>query len=121
MGMARTGTSTAGADTAEAFTTFVVENGPRLKESLISALGGETNTHFEPDLEGTQARLDPHCHRRGRGVGGYPSRCGSNGRATREVDRRLTQRPRRFFLGGEYGQTGDPEAFAAKLREVLDT
>ena len=25
------------------------------------------------------------------------------------------------FLGGEYGQTGEPEAFAAKLREVLDT
>ena len=24
------------------------------------------------------------------------------------------------FLGGEYGQTGEPEAFAAKLREVLD-
>jgi pimeloyl-ACP methyl ester carboxylesterase len=24
------------------------------------------------------------------------------------------------FLGGEYGQTGAPEAFAAKLREVLD-
>ncbi len=24
------------------------------------------------------------------------------------------------FLGGEYGQSGDPEAFAAKLREVLD-
>ena len=24
------------------------------------------------------------------------------------------------FLGGEYGQTGDPEAFASKLREVLD-
>ena len=24
------------------------------------------------------------------------------------------------FLGGEYGQTGDPDAFAAKLREVLD-
>jgi len=24
------------------------------------------------------------------------------------------------FLGGEYGQTGNPEAFAAKLREVLD-
>ncbi|HSI99228.1 MAG TPA: alpha/beta hydrolase, partial [Patescibacteria group bacterium] len=23
------------------------------------------------------------------------------------------------FLGGEYGQTGEPEAFAAKLREVL--
>ncbi len=25
------------------------------------------------------------------------------------------------FLGGEYGQTGEPEAFAAKLREVLAT
>jgi pimeloyl-ACP methyl ester carboxylesterase len=25
------------------------------------------------------------------------------------------------FLGGEYGQTGDPEGFAAKLREVLST
>ncbi|MGY1651060.1 alpha/beta fold hydrolase [Geodermatophilus sp. SYSU D01119] len=24
------------------------------------------------------------------------------------------------FLGGEYGQTGEPEAFAARLREVLD-
>ena len=24
------------------------------------------------------------------------------------------------FLGGEYGQTGDPDAFAAKLRDVLD-
>jgi hypothetical protein len=25
------------------------------------------------------------------------------------------------FLGDEYGQTGDPDAFAAKLREVLDS
>jgi len=25
------------------------------------------------------------------------------------------------FLGGEYGQTGDPDAFAAKLRQVLTT
>ncbi len=23
------------------------------------------------------------------------------------------------FFGGEYGQTGEPDAFAAKLREVL--
>jgi hypothetical protein len=23
------------------------------------------------------------------------------------------------FLGGEYGQSGDPDAFAAKLRQVL--
>jgi hypothetical protein len=25
------------------------------------------------------------------------------------------------FLGGEYGQQGDPDAFAAKLRDVLAT
>jgi hypothetical protein len=25
------------------------------------------------------------------------------------------------FLGGEYGQTGEPDAFAARLREVLAT
>jgi hypothetical protein len=24
------------------------------------------------------------------------------------------------FLGGEYGQTGNPDAFAAKLRDVLE-
>jgi hypothetical protein len=24
------------------------------------------------------------------------------------------------FLGGEYGQTGEPEAFAARLRQVLE-
>jgi hypothetical protein len=24
------------------------------------------------------------------------------------------------FLGGEYGQMGEPDAFAAKLREVLE-
>ena len=24
------------------------------------------------------------------------------------------------FFGGEYGQTGEPDAFAAKLREVLE-
>jgi len=24
------------------------------------------------------------------------------------------------FLGGEYGQTGEPEAFAATLRQVLE-
>jgi hypothetical protein len=25
------------------------------------------------------------------------------------------------FMGGEYGQTGEPDAFAAKLREVFAT
>jgi hypothetical protein len=47
------------------------------------------------------------------------------GRAGAAVADRLGATPVTFpghhggFLGGEYGQTGDPDAFAAKLREVL--
>jgi hypothetical protein len=46
-------------------------------------------------------------------------------RAAREIARRLGTEPVIFpshhggFLGGEYGQAGEPEPFAAKLREVL--
>ena len=47
------------------------------------------------------------------------------GRAAVAIAERLGTEPVTFpgghsgFLGGEYGQTGEPEAFAAKLREVL--
>jgi pimeloyl-ACP methyl ester carboxylesterase len=47
------------------------------------------------------------------------------GRGAFAVAERLDAKPVMFpsghagFLGGEYGQTGDPDAFAAKLREVL--
>ena len=46
-------------------------------------------------------------------------------RGAHAVAERLGTRPVTFpsrhggFLGGEYGQTGDPDAFAAKLRQVL--
>jgi pimeloyl-ACP methyl ester carboxylesterase len=46
-------------------------------------------------------------------------------RAARVIAGRLGLEPKVFpgdhagFLGGEYGQTGEPDAFAAKLREVL--
>jgi pimeloyl-ACP methyl ester carboxylesterase len=47
-------------------------------------------------------------------------------RATMAVADALGVQPTRFpgdhggFLGGEYGQTSEPDAFAARLREVLD-
>jgi hypothetical protein len=47
------------------------------------------------------------------------------GRAAVAVAERLGTTPVTFpshhggFLGGEYGQTGDPDAFAATLRQVL--
>jgi hypothetical protein len=46
-------------------------------------------------------------------------------RAARAVAERLGTDPVTFpgdhagFLGGEYGQTGEPDAFAATLRSVL--
>jgi pimeloyl-ACP methyl ester carboxylesterase len=48
------------------------------------------------------------------------------GRTSRAVAERLGVEPVLFpsghagFLGGEHGQTGEPDAFAARLREVLD-
>ena len=47
-------------------------------------------------------------------------------RGAEAVAERLDVRPVTFpsnhggFLGGEYGQHGDPDAFASTLREVLD-
>jgi len=77
-------------------------------------------TSFEPDFEALRAAPT----RLVIGVG-----AGSHGelaqRGGEEVARRLGTEPVRFpgdhggFLGGEYGQHGEPEAFAAKLREVL--
>jgi pimeloyl-ACP methyl ester carboxylesterase len=49
------------------------------------------------------------------------------GRAAMAVAERLGTTPATFpgghggFLGGEYGQTGEPDAFAATLRQVLNT
>ena len=48
------------------------------------------------------------------------------GRTSAATAEALGQRPTEFpsdhggFLGGEFGQRGAPEAFAVKLREVLD-
>lgn len=59
------------------------------------------------------------------GVGAESERV-LTGRAAVAVAGRLGTAPVTFpgghtgFLGGEYGQTGDPATFAATLREVLD-
>lgn len=79
-----------------------------------------TCTHYQPDF----AALRDASTRIVIGVGAE-----SEGelahRAGAAVAERLGVAPVTFpsghggFLGGEYGQTGEPEAFAAKLREVL--
>ncbi len=78
-------------------------------------------TSYEPDFEAVKAAPT----RTVIGVG-----AGSHGelaqRGGEEAARRLASEAVRFpgdhggFLGGEYGQTGEPDAFAAKLREVLE-
>ena len=87
------------------------------------ALAGQniiTCTHYQPDLEALRARPDDH-RRRGRRRSGQQLAA----RAGRVLAERLGTDVVVFpgdhggFLGGEYGQTGEPDAFAAKLREVL--
>lgn len=89
-------------------------NDPLLGQNMISG------THYEFDfdaLRGASTRIVI-------GVG-EESRNAFTGRAAIGVADRLGTKPVTFagghdgFLGGEYGQTGKPEAFAAKLREVL--
>ena len=78
-------------------------------------------THYEPDFDALRAastRIVP--------AAGAQSEGTMASRGAQAVAERLGTAPVVFpsdhggFLGGEYGQTGEPEAFAAKLREVLE-
>ena len=87
---------------------------PLLGQNLL------TCTHFEPDFEALRAaptRIVP--------AAGAESQGQLASRGAHAVAERLGVELSEFpsnhggFLGGEYGQTGDPVAFAARLREVL--
>ncbi len=79
-----------------------------------------SSTHFEPDFEALRAASTRIVLATGAESGG-----GMAHRGAVAVAERLGKEPVTFpsdhggFLGGEYGQRGDPDAFAAKLREVL--
>jgi pimeloyl-ACP methyl ester carboxylesterase len=79
-----------------------------------------TCTHYEPDFDALRAastRIVPGAGAESDGEMAH--------RGAEAVAERLGTTVVTFpsghggFLGGEYGQTGDPDAFAAKLREVL--
>lgn len=91
------------------------------RDDPMVGLNMRTTLSFEPDLEAlrkTSTRLVI--------AFGQESREEMTGRAPRAVAEQLglpaTEFPSHHagFLGGEYGQSGEPEAFAARLREVLD-
>ena len=79
-----------------------------------------TCTHYEPDCDALRAAPTRIVLAAGAESGGH------DGGPRRSRRRRAPRHePVTFpsdhggFLGGEYGQTGEPDAFAAKLREVL--
>jgi pimeloyl-ACP methyl ester carboxylesterase len=79
-----------------------------------------TCTHYQPDFDALRAASTRVVLAAGVGSDGELAH-----RAGVAVAEKLGIAPVMFpsdhggFLGGEYGQTGDPDAFAAKLREVL--
>jgi hypothetical protein len=89
-------------------------NDPLLAQNIV------TCTHYEPDFEALKGSSTRIVMAAGVESDGEMAHRGAEAAAAR-----LGTTPVSFpsnhagFLGGEYGQSGDPDAFAAKLREVL--
>jgi pimeloyl-ACP methyl ester carboxylesterase len=87
---------------------------PMLGQHMISS------THYEPDFDALRSASTRIVM-----AAGEQSEGQMTSRGALAVAERLGTEPVIFpsdhggFLGGEYGQTGQPDAFAAKLREVL--
>ena len=79
-----------------------------------------TSTHYEPDFDALGSASTQIVM-----AAGEESQGQLTSRGAFAVAERLGAKPVMFpsghggFLGGEYGQTGQPDAFAAKLHEVL--
>jgi pimeloyl-ACP methyl ester carboxylesterase len=88
---------------------------PLLGQNMVSC------THYEPDFDALRAASTRIVI-----AAGAESEGEMANRGAFAVAERLGTTPVIFpsghggFLGGEYGQTGEPDAFAAKLREVLE-
>jgi pimeloyl-ACP methyl ester carboxylesterase len=91
-------------------------NDPLLGQNLVSS------THYEPDFDALRAASTRIVIAAGVESEGILAR-----RAAIAIAERLGTTLVEFpgdhggFFGGEFGQMGQPDAFAAKLREVLDT
>jgi pimeloyl-ACP methyl ester carboxylesterase len=93
--------------------------------SRTDPLMGQTiigTSHYEPDFDALRQASTRIVM-----AAGVESEGIMTSRAAFAVAERLGTEPMIFpsghggFMGGEYGQHGEPEAFAAKLREVLDS
>jgi pimeloyl-ACP methyl ester carboxylesterase len=88
---------------------------PMLSQTIINI------THYEPDFDALRAASTRIVLAAGEGSEGEMAYRGAYAVAER-LGTTVTVFPSDHggFLGGEYGQTGDPDAFAARLREVLE-
>lgn len=79
-------------------------------------------THYEPDFAALRAAPTRIVMAAGVGSEGEMANRGAYAVAERlGAEVVVFPSDHAGFLGGEYGQTGDPDAFAAKLRDVLAT
>jgi len=80
-----------------------------------------TNTHYQPDFDALRAASTRIIFAAGAESDGELAHRGAEA-AANHLGTRVTTFPSDHggFLGGEYGQTGDPEAFAGALRKALD-
>jgi pimeloyl-ACP methyl ester carboxylesterase len=79
-----------------------------------------TSTHYEPDFEALRASPTRIVLAAGIESAGQLAHRGAEAAADRlGIEAVPFPSDHGGFLGGEYGQAGDPDAFAAKLREVL--
>jgi pimeloyl-ACP methyl ester carboxylesterase len=91
-------------------------NDPLVGQNIVSS------THYKPDFDAIRAAATRIVVAVGAESDGEMAHRGGVG-----VAERLGTTPVTFpsghggFLGGEYGQTGEPEAFAKALREALET
>ncbi len=88
---------------------------PLLFQNIISC------THFAPDFSALRAASTRIVLGAGAESGGTLAHRGALAAAEQlDVEPVIFPSDHGGFLGGEYGQRGDPDGFAAKLREVLD-
>jgi pimeloyl-ACP methyl ester carboxylesterase len=79
-----------------------------------------SSTHYEPDFEALRSASTRIVIAAGAESEGEMAHRGAEAVAERlGTDAVIFPSNHGGFLGGEYGQRGDPDAFAAKLREVL--
>jgi pimeloyl-ACP methyl ester carboxylesterase len=96
------------------------DDGSRIDPMLGQGQTMMSGTHYEPDFDALASASTRIVLAAGEESGGQMA-----ARGAFAVAERLGTKPMLFpsdhsgFLGGEYGQTGQPDAFAAKLREVL--